>query len=73
MDWVNSCEVGCGLRSPAMAVSHCTGLGGTERLSSPGLALKTRNIPGELPVFGLHWKPEVGSHIGEGMPQQQDR
>lgn len=73
MGWINSCEAGCGVRSPAMAVSYCTGLGGTACLSSPGLALKTWNIPGELPVFGLHWKSEAGSHIGEGMPQQQDR
>lgn len=38
-----------------------------------GLALKTWNIPGELLVCSLHWNPEVGSHIGEGMLQQQDR
>lgn len=24
-------------------------------------------------VFSLLWNPEVGSHIGEGMPQQQDK
>jgi hypothetical protein len=29
-------------------------------------------IPGKLLVFSLLWNPEVGSYIGEEMPQQQE-
>lgn len=59
------------LGNPTMAVPHpgdanpksCS-LHHTGWLCSPGLALKTWGIPGELLVYDLHWNPEeVGFNI----------